>query len=269
MIAKLSAYRKESSPGIDDNTVPGSNIVTSVNIDQVKITGLEAVLEFRPSGPVLRLRQRGAQPRVRARSDHRRLLSRRDTPDGFFDLDHDQRLSMVGSATYAANRCFLSATGIYGSGLTNGVDPADCNCTVGTGLFDFNKAIHVDPSTIFNASAGYTIVAGQDGVSAAALRRERVQQEVLLEGRVLQRRVGGSAAQHSGAAQGRVLAGGLTLSCIRGTRRVYELRAKRATERAKNGWSRLLPVPASLCRYPKCIGRASASSSLGLQSRSS
>jgi outer membrane receptor protein involved in Fe transport len=49
---------------------------------------------------------------------------------------------------------------IYGSGLTNGVDPADCNCSYGTGLFDFNKGIKVNPSTIFNASAGYTITAG-------------------------------------------------------------------------------------------------------------
>ena len=28
LIAKLSAYHKESTPGIDDNTVPGSAIVT-------------------------------------------------------------------------------------------------------------------------------------------------------------------------------------------------------------------------------------------------
>ena len=51
MIAKLSAYHKRSDPGIDDNTVPGSSIVTDVNIAQVRITGLESVLEFRPGGP--------------------------------------------------------------------------------------------------------------------------------------------------------------------------------------------------------------------------
>src|SRR5262249_3245691 len=43
LVTKFSAYRKESSPGIDDNTVPGSAIVTSVNISRVKVTGLEAV----------------------------------------------------------------------------------------------------------------------------------------------------------------------------------------------------------------------------------
>lgn len=160
LVAKLSAYRKESSPGIDDNTVPGSNIVTSVNIDKVKINGLEAVLEFRPSGP-LSAYVNAALNHAYGRGPITGGFFPADTPEGFFDLDHDQRLSMVGSATYAANQLFLSATGIYGSGLTNGVDPADCNCTVGTGLFDFNKAIHVDASTIFNASAGYTIVAGK------------------------------------------------------------------------------------------------------------
>jgi len=39
VVAKLSAYHKRSSPGIDDNTVPGSAITTSVNIDQVTVNG--------------------------------------------------------------------------------------------------------------------------------------------------------------------------------------------------------------------------------------
>ena len=95
----------------------------------------------------------------RARS--RAASSPRTRRTASFDLDHDQRLSIVGSATYAPNRFFLSGTAIYGSGLTNGVDPADCGCTIGTGLFDFNKGIHVDPSTIINASTGYTFVAGR------------------------------------------------------------------------------------------------------------
>jgi hypothetical protein len=160
LIAKFSAYHKESSPGIDDNTVPGSAIVTSVNIDRVKITGLEGVLELRPNGPF--------SAYVNAALNHAYGTGPitggffpTDSPDGAFDLDHDQRLSIAGSATYAPNRFFLSGSAIYGSGLTNGVDPADCGCTVGTGLFDFNHGIHVDPSTIINASTGYTIVVGR------------------------------------------------------------------------------------------------------------
>jgi hypothetical protein len=160
LIAKFSAYHKESTPGIDDNTVPGSAIVTSVNIDRVKITGLEGVLELRPNGPFSAY-VNAALNHAYGQGEITGGFFPTDTPNGSFDLDHDQRLSIAGSATYAPNRFFLSGTAIYGSGLTNGVDPADCSCTVGTGLFDFNHGIHVDPSTIINASTGYTIVAGR------------------------------------------------------------------------------------------------------------
>src|SRR5260370_42104862 len=51
VVTKLSAYYKHGQPGIDDNTVPGSAIVTSVNIDTVHVTGIEAVAEIRPAGP--------------------------------------------------------------------------------------------------------------------------------------------------------------------------------------------------------------------------
>ena len=156
IVTKLSAYHKRSSPGIDDNTVPGSAIVTSVNIEQVRITGIEGVVEIRPPGPVsgyvnLALNHAygygaitgGFFPAV--------------PPSGTFDLDHDQRLSGVASVVYAARGLYLSATGTYGSGLTNGADP---DSTYGTGLLDFNKSIKVPPSFILNASAGYAFAVG-------------------------------------------------------------------------------------------------------------
>ena len=156
VVTKLSAYHKRSSPGIDDNTVPGSAIVTSVNIDQVQITGIEGVVEIRPSGPVsayvnLALNHAygygaisgGFFPAV--------------PPSGTFDLDHDQRLSGVANVVYAARGLYLSATGTYGSGLTNGADP---DATYGTGLLDFNKSIKVPSSFILNASAGYAFAVG-------------------------------------------------------------------------------------------------------------
>jgi hypothetical protein len=163
---KLSGYRKDSKPGIDDNTVPGSAIVTSVNIAHVQITGIESVVELRPNGPFtgylnVALNHAYGQGPITGG------FFPTDTPQGFFDLDHDQRLSVVASATYSLNRLYFSGTGIYGSGLTNGVDPADCNCSYGTGLFDFNRGIKVDPTTIFNFSAGYSLVAG-----ASVLRPE-------------------------------------------------------------------------------------------------
>jgi len=81
-----------------------------------------------------------------------------DTPPGDFDLDHDQRLSLVGSLTWAARGAFVSATTIYGSGLTNGGEP---DASYSTGLFQFDKSVHVSPNTIVNASAGYAFVVGQ------------------------------------------------------------------------------------------------------------
>jgi hypothetical protein len=140
--------------------VPGSNIVTDVNIEHVRITGIESVIEYRPNGPV--------SGYINAALNHAYgygavtggfFPSR--PPAGYFDLDHDQRLSLVGSVTYSPSRFYLSGTAIYGSGLTNGVDPASCNCSYGTGLFDFNSGIKVKPSTIFNGSAGYTFITGR------------------------------------------------------------------------------------------------------------
>ena len=159
LITKFAGYYKKSDPGIDDNTVPGSAIKTDVNIEHVRITGVEGVIEYRPTGPL--------SGYINAALNHAYGYGAitggffpAAPPSGSFDLDHDQLLSIVGSATYSPNRFYLSGTVTYGSGLTNGVDPSDCGCSVGTGMFDFNKGIHVDPSTILNAATGYSFVVG-------------------------------------------------------------------------------------------------------------
>jgi hypothetical protein len=156
LVSKIAAYRKRSSPGIDDNTVPGSAIVTSVNIDRVWITGIEGTLDFKPSGPISAFANI-ALNHAYGRGPITGGFFPADTPPGFFDLDHDQRLSMVGGATFARKQLFVSATGIYGSGLTNGEDP---DASYGTGLFDFNKPIHVAQNFILNGSAGYAFNVG-------------------------------------------------------------------------------------------------------------
>ncbi|HEY2374701.1 MAG TPA: TonB-dependent receptor [Gemmatimonadaceae bacterium] len=178
---KLSAYYKDSKPGIDDNTVPGSAIVTSVNIERVKITGIESVIEYRPQGPF--------SAYVNAALNHA-YGSGAITggffpvtpPSGTFDLDHDQRLSLVASGTYSFSQLYFSGTGIYGSGLTNGVDPASCDCSYGTGLFDFNRGIHVPASTIFNFSAGYSLVAGSSVVRPELYIENVFDKKYLLKG---------------------------------------------------------------------------------------
>jgi hypothetical protein len=79
-------------------------------------------------------------------------------PSGWYDLDHDQRLSVVGNVTFDRHRWFTSATGIYGSGLTNGHPAAGTN---ELGLFDFNRAVKVAPNFILDASLGCSLrVAG-------------------------------------------------------------------------------------------------------------
>jgi TonB dependent receptor-like, beta-barrel/Carboxypeptidase regulatory-like domain/TonB-dependent Receptor Plug Domain len=153
VVTKLSGYYKHSKPGIDDNTVPGSAIVSSVNIEQVHVTGIEAVVEVRPPGPVsgyvnLALSHAYGSGTITGG------FFPAEPPSGDFDLDHDQRVSGVASAVYSAGGLYVSATGIYGSGLTNGQSP---DASYGTGLFDFNQSIHVDPSVVLNLSAGYTV----------------------------------------------------------------------------------------------------------------
>lgn len=157
VVTKLSAYQKQSTPGIDDATIPGTAILTSVNIGQVRITGIEAVAELRPRGPVsgyLNLALNHAYGRKPITGG----FFPADTTAGTFDLDHDQRLSGAASVVYASRGFYLSATGIYGSGLTNGNSP---DSTYGTGLLDFNKSIKVDPNFIVNASAGYLFAVGR------------------------------------------------------------------------------------------------------------
>ncbi len=160
LVSKFAGYYKTSTPGIDDNTVPGSAIVTSVNIAKAKITGIETVQEIRPPGPF--------SAYVNLALNHAYGLGPitggffpTDEPQGFFDLDHDQRLSGLASGTYAYRRFYTSLTGTYGSGLVNGVDPADCGCAYGTGLFDFNRGTKVKPSFILGGSAGYSFAVGQ------------------------------------------------------------------------------------------------------------
>ena len=178
VVTKLSAYYKSSLPGIDDNTVPGSSIVTSVNLAKARITGVEAVVEVRPPGPLSGY----VNFAVNHAYGHGPITGGffpAETPDGYFDLDHDQRISAVGSLVYAHRSLYVSATGIYGSGLTNGGDP---DSAYGIGLFDMNKSVHVDPSLILNASAGYTLTLGRIVVRPQVYVENLLDKKYLLKG---------------------------------------------------------------------------------------
>jgi hypothetical protein len=181
LVSKLAGYYKQSTPGIDDNTVPGSAIVTSVNIDRAYITGVETVQEIKPGGPIsgyINLALNHAYGRGPITGG----FFPTDAPAGNFDLDHDQRLSGIVSATYAHRNFFSSLTGTYGSGLTNGVDPADCNCSYGTGLLDFNSGIKVPPSFVLQGSAGYSVAVGRSVVRPEVFVDNIFDRKYLLKG---------------------------------------------------------------------------------------
>lgn len=167
VVTSVKGFYKTSHPGIDDNTVPGSAITTSVNLHDVKITGIETVLEVRPAGPLSGYLNASI---IHAYGDppvYGGFFFLGQPNNNFFDLDHDQRLSMVGGLTYTIHRLYLSATGIYGSGLTNGITP-DSTIHSGpiaisrycTGLFCFNAPFKVEPSYVQNIGLGYSFLAG-------------------------------------------------------------------------------------------------------------
>ena len=201
---KLRGYHKASSPGIDDTQIPGSAITTDVNIEQVRINGLEGVLEFRPGGPLSGFANLALDHAYGTGAVTGAFLA--ETPPAQpFDLDHDQRLSSVlGLHLFRERSACSPATGIYGSGLTNGVTPnapglpgydptIDPTPVLGTGLFAFNKAFKVDPNFIVNASAGYTIKAGRQR-SGRRSSSTTSSTTVRAQGRVLQRGVVRAAA---------------------------------------------------------------------------
>ena len=181
MVLKLAGYAKSSLPGIDDNTVPGSAITTSVNLGRVSVHGIETVLEVRPPGPVsgyVNLAVNHAYGRGPITGGFF-PTDIADVPGRWFDLDHDQRVSGVASAVYSAHQLYVSGTGIYGSGLTNG---ADITQPIGRGLFDFNRDIHVSPNFILNASAGYSVVVGNTPVRPAIYVDNVFDRRYLLKG---------------------------------------------------------------------------------------
>jgi len=144
----------------------------------VRITGIEAVAEIRPRGPL--------SGYVNVALNHAYGYGAitggffpAQPPSGTFDLDHDQRLSGVARLVYSARGLYLSATGTYGSGLTNGADP---DSTYGTGLFDFNKSIKVAPSFIVNASAGYAFALRQIVVRPQVYVENTFDHQYLLKG---------------------------------------------------------------------------------------
>ncbi len=156
--SKLAGFYKESSPGLDDQTLGSSTIKVNVNINKVKVSGIELALTY--NDPVIPLSGYINSSIIHAYGTGPVSggFIAADSSTAPFDLDHDQRLSTVIGLNYQPENWFLNLTATYGSGLTNG-NPD--NITFKTGLFDFNQAAHTTPAWIFNFSAGYSFSLGR------------------------------------------------------------------------------------------------------------
>ncbi len=150
--AKLDYFYKDSSPGLDDQTLGSSTIRVNVNINQIKVNGIELSLTYTdPSNPLSGFLN-GSLMHAYGIGPVSGGYLPPDSSTAAFDLDHDQRLSIVIGLNYQPQNWFVNLIGIYGSGLTNGIN----NYTFKTGLFDFNQSAHTTPSWILNLSGGYT-----------------------------------------------------------------------------------------------------------------
>ena len=150
--AKASYFQKDSSPGLDDETLGSSTIRVNVNINKVKVNGIELSLNYsQPTSPFSAYLN-GALIHAYGTGPVSGGFLPPDNSNTPFDLDHDQRLSVVASVNYQPQNWFINLTGIYGSGLANGND----DYVFKTGLFEFNQGAHTTPSWILNLSGGYT-----------------------------------------------------------------------------------------------------------------
>ncbi len=153
---KLDFFHKDSSPGLDDEALGSSTIRVNVNINQIKVSGIEFSLTYNSPGSPLSGYFNGAIMHAYGIGPVSGGFVPADSSTVPFDLDHDQRLSIVAGINYQPRNWFFNIIGIYGSGLANGND----GYVFKTGLFDFNQGAHTTPSWIFNLSGGYTFFIG-------------------------------------------------------------------------------------------------------------
>jgi hypothetical protein len=153
---KVAGFYKESSPGLDDQTLGSSTIRVNVNINQVRVTGLELAITYNDPDNPFSGYINGSIIHAYGMGPVSGGFLPPDPSTIAFDLDHDQRLSGVIGLKYQPENWFIDLTGIYGSGLTNG----NGDYQFKTGLFDFNQGAHTSPAFIINISGGYTFDIG-------------------------------------------------------------------------------------------------------------
>ncbi|MDR3667478.1 MAG: hypothetical protein P4L35_11605, partial [Ignavibacteriaceae bacterium] len=149
---KLAGFYKESTPGLDDQTLGSSTIRVSVNINRIIVRGIELATTFNQQDFPLSGYLNGSIIHAFGTGPVEGGFLPPDSSTAPFDLDHDLRLTSVIGANYQAENWFLNLNTTYTSGLTNG----NADYVFKTGLFDFNTGAHTAPAWILNLSSGYT-----------------------------------------------------------------------------------------------------------------
>ena len=153
---KIDGFYKHSSPGLDDQTLGSSTVRVNVNINKINTSGIEFALTYNNPENPLSGYINGSIIHAYGTGPVTGGFLPADSSTKVFDLDHDQRLSAVVGLNYQLDDHYINLTGIYSSGLTNGISTANFK----TGLFDFNTDAHTTPSWIFNIGGGYTFNLG-------------------------------------------------------------------------------------------------------------
>ena len=156
--SKLDFFYKDSSPGLDDETLGSSTIRVNVNINKVKVNGIELSLTYNNPESPLSGYLNSSIIHAYGKGPVSGGFLPPDSSTAPFDLDHDERLSAVIGLNYQPKNWFINLVGIYGSGLANGNDSYNFI----TGLFDFNQGAHTTPYWLFNLSGGYKVNIGEN-----------------------------------------------------------------------------------------------------------
>lgn len=163
--AKVAGYYTEESPGMDDNTIPGTNIETAVNIQHILVRGVELGLDYHPEGPYtgyFNVAVSHAQGDGTTSGGFLPALP----PTTAFDLDHDQRITYSIGTNFDQDDYFASLIGSYGSGLTSG--------TTTNG--------HVAPHFILDGSLGKSFRLGSIGIKPEFYVNNILNHQYLLKG---------------------------------------------------------------------------------------
>ncbi len=162
--AKLLGYYTEENPGMDDNTIPGTDIQTAVNIQKIFVRGTELGIDYHPEGPLsgyFNLAVSHAQGVGATTGGFLPALP----PTTTFDLDHDQRITYSLGLNYTESEYFAGIIGSYGSGLTNGQTNG-----------------HVNPHLIFDGSLGKTLHLGSFDIRPELFVNNILNHQYLLKG---------------------------------------------------------------------------------------